>query len=382
MNLKRLLDLPGLLQKKSFFLFGPRATGKSFLIREQFPINVPVLNLLKSELYLLLSSRPYELEPIINSYEQQGLVVIDEVQRVPMLLHEIHRLIEERGIRFLLTGSSARKLREKNVNLLAGRAWEAQLFPLTRHEIPNFDLNRYLHFGGLPPVYLSEEPAEELGAYVHTYLQEEIQAESLVRKIPAFSRFLQLSALTSGEIMNFSKIANDAGIPVSTIREYYQILEDTFIGFMLPAWVKTIKRKPASTAKFYFFDLGVKNTLATIKNIEPQSDLYGQAFEHFIALELRAYLSYRRLSLPLSHWRSQQGCEVDFIVGDEFAIEVKTTNNVNEKHLKNLKSLQEENICKKYFLISHDRVNRKYGQIEVIYWQDFLDKLWQDTIFL
>ncbi len=168
----RILDLPKLLNKKSFFLFGSRATGKSFLIRHQFPKETPVLNLLRSELYLLLSAKPYQLESIIKSYKEHQLVIIDEVQRVPMLLNEVHRLIEEQHIRFLLTGSSARKLRKNDINLLAGRAWEASLFPLTSREIPDFKLERYLLYGGLPPIYGSEEPEEELVAYVDTYLRE------------------------------------------------------------------------------------------------------------------------------------------------------------------------------------------------------------------
>lgn len=380
MFLSRLLNLPSLLQKKSFFLFGPRATGKSSLIREQFTTDAPILNLLDSQLYLRLSASPYELESIIHAYPDHQIVIIDEVQRIPMLLNEVHRLIEEQKIRFLLTGSSARKLRQHHTNLLAGRAWEAHLFPLVSIEIPDFNLDRYLHVGGLPPVYLSAEPQEELIAYVHTYLQQEIQVEALVRRIPAFSRFLTVAALTSGQMLNFSTIASDTGVPVSTVREYYQILQDTFLGFLIPGWTKTVKRKALSTAKFYFFDLGVKNTLAAIKHLEPASDLYGQAFEHFVALELQAYISYRRLHLSLCYWRSRHGFEVDFIVGDAIAIEVKTTQQVGEKHLKGLHALAEENICQRYYLISMDRINRKLGVIEIIYWQDFLNKLWQDEI--
>lgn len=380
MFLTRLLNLPNLLKKKSFFLFGPRATGKSSLIRQQFQDNVPVLNLLDSRLFLRLNEAPYALESIIHAYPTHSTVIIDEVQRIPMLLNEVHRLIEEQKIRFLLTGSSARKMRQHHTNLLAGRAWEAHLFPLTSHEIPNFNLERYLQIGGLPPVYLSDEPQEELLAYVNTYLQQEIQMEALVRRIPAFSRFLTVAALTSGQMLNFSNIANDTGIPISTVREYYQILQDTFLGFLIPGWTKTIRRKPLSTTKFYFFDLGVKNTLAGIKHLEPASDLYGQAFEHFIALELQAYISYRRLHISLNYWRSSHGHEVDFIVGDTIAIEVKTTQQVTAKHLKGLYVIAEENICQKYYLISLDPINRKLDSIEILYWRDFLQRLWNDSI--
>ena len=378
--LQRMLNLEDLLKKKSFFLFGPRATGKSSLIDMQLPDTVPVINLLHSNLYLQLSANPSELEPMIRAHSDYRIVVIDEVQRVPMLLNEVHRLIEEAQIRFLLTGSSARKLKQDNINLLGGRAWTAELFPLTSNEIPNFDLERYLQYGGLPPVYLSEHPKEELHAYVSTYLKEEIQAESLVRKIPAFSRFLQTSALTSGKILNFSELANDTGIPVSTIREYYHILEDTFLGFMLPAWTKSVKRKAISTAKFYYFDIGVRNTLCNIKAIPPQSDLYGQAFEHFITCEVRAYLSYTRAMVPLSYWRSKHGAEVDLIIGDEVAIEIKTTSKVSDKHFKGLKLLAEENIFKQLILVSHDPINKKYDEYEALFWKDFLTALWAGKI--
>ena len=376
----RILNLEALLKKKSFFLFGPRATGKSYLIRKELAQSSVIIDLLRSELYLHLSANPHELESIINMHTDFQYVVIDEIQRIPMLLNEVHRLIEERGLIFLLTGSSARSLRQHAVNLLAGRAWEANLFPLTTAEIVDFNLDRYLQYGGLPAVYASENPHEELYAYVDTYLKEEIQAESLVRKIPNFSRFLKIAALTSGHILNFSSVSNDTGIPVSTVREYYHILEDTFIGFLVPAWTKTIKRKSVSTAKFYLFDCGVKHTLAGIKTLESASDCYGQAFEHFIALELRAYLSYRRLRLSLCYWQSQQHHEVDFIIGDDIAIEVKSTHKINDKHLKGIRLLMQENICQKYIVISHDPVSRKNDNVEIIFWKDFLKKLWEDKV--
>jgi len=307
--------------------------------------------------------------------------VIDEVQRIPGLLNEVHRLIEKKGIRFLLTGSSARKLRHNQANLLAGRARQAELFPLTTSEIPDFNLKRYLHFGGLPMVYQSDEPIDDLHAYVNVYLKEEIQAEALVRQLPSFIRFLNFSALTSGEMINFSNISSDAAVPASTVRDYYTILEDTFIGFMLPAWTKSLKRKPISTAKFYYFDIGVKNILSNITAIPEQSDLYGKAFEHFIALELRAYISYQRKHVSLNYWQAKSGQEVDFIIGDDIAIEVKSTKRTHDKHLKGLKILAEENICKKYYLISQDPLHRHVDNIDIMYWQDFLDALWQGEIF-
>ena len=381
MYLQRLLKISDLLKQKSFFLFGPRATGKTSLIREQLSANVLIINLLRSDMFLRLSADPSLLEEIIETRPNaETIIVIDEVQKVPILLNEVHRLIEEKKIRFLLTGSSARKLRKNDVNLLAGRAWEARLFPLTRSEIPDFSLPRYLNFGGLPSVYLSENPREELIAYVDTYLKEEIQAEAVVRKIQSFAKFLQISALTSGKLLNFSSLSNDVGIPAATIRENYQVLEDTLIGFLLPAWTKTQKRKAISTAKFYFFDVGVMHQLAEIYTVEPNTDVYGQAFEHFIAMELSAYLSYNRKNLTLSFWAAPNEREVDFIIGDDIAIEIKSTKSVNAKHLKGIKALQEEGICKKYFLVSFDKIHRIHEGIEIIHWENFLDLLWQNKI--
>lgn len=380
MYIQRTLDLMSLLKKKSYFLFGPRGTGKTYLIRQQLSASIPVINLLRSEIYLRLNNRPEELESIITAYKDYSIIVIDEVQRIPLLLNEVHRLIEERQIKFLLTGSSARKLKRGGANLLAGRAREAKLLPLTYHEIKNFNLQHYLLYGGLPMIYLSDEPREDLYAYIDTYLKEEIIAEAVVLKLQAFSRFLEMSAITSGTMINYANISNDVGISASTIREYYGILEDTFLGFSLPAYTKTKKRKAISTAKFYYFDLGVKNVLAQIDSLPLNTDVYGGLFEHFIALELRAYLSYRRLRKPLCYWQSKNGQEVDFIIGDDIAIEVKSSNNIQEKHLKGLKIFAEEALCEKYILVSQDKINRQQGNIMIVYWEDFLTALWQDQL--
>ncbi|MCH9644248.1 MAG: ATP-binding protein [Gammaproteobacteria bacterium] len=379
MYIKRFLDIKQLLKKKSHFLFGPRATGKSSLSKHQLDGKALIIDLLHSETHLRLMQNPSLIETMIEA-QNKSLVVIDEIQRNPELLNEVHRLIENKKITFLLTGSSARKLKHHSVNLLAGRAWQADLFPLTYHEYPNFNLDRYLQYGGLPLIALSKEPVEDLDAYVNTYLEQEIKAEALVQKLPAFSRFLLLAALTSGTTLNYSNIANDAGVTSATLKEYYQILEDTFIGFTVLPWQHSVKRKAISTARFYFFDTGVKNKLAQISHIPEQSDLYGQAFEHFVAMELRAYISYLRKKLPLCFWRTTQGHEVDFIIGDEVAIEVKSTKNVSGKHLKGLKHLMEEKKIKNYYLISRDTIPQKQDGISILPWNIFLDKLWAGEI--
>ena len=376
MELQRILNLPNLLSRKSFFLFGPRATGKSTLIKQQLSASATVIDLLDSRLYLRLLNSPHDLESIIHSDNKSGIVVIDEIQRVPELLNEVHRLIENKKLTFLLTGSSARKLRRGKANLLAGRVWEARLFPLTWKEIPDFNLERFLRYGGLPPVYLSKYPDEELDAYVNTYLKEEIMAEGLIRKLPPFSRFLHAAALINGEMINFSKLADDCQVPASTVTEYVGLLEDTLVGFLLPAWTESTKRKAISTGKFYFFDPGITHTLAGTQTLDRNSNLYGKSFEQFIGMEIRAYLSYKRRKLQFSYWRSTHGYEVDFLVGRETAVEVKASQKISQRDFKGLKALEEEKIFKNYILVSQDPINTRDNNFQALYWKKFLDNLW------
>lgn len=378
MELERLLNLADLLTRKSFFLFGPRATGKSTLIKRQLSGTATVIDLLDSRLYLRLLGSPHDLESIIYSGHKTGIVVIDEIQRIPELLNEVHRLIENKKITFLLTGSSARKLRRGKANLLAGRVWESRMFPLTWKEITDFNLDRFLHYGGLPAVYLSNYPDEELDAYVNTYLKEEIMAEGLIRKLPPFSRFLRSIALASGEMINFTKLANDCQVPPSTVTEYVGLLDDTLVAFLLPAWTESRKRKAISTAKFYFFDPGVTHILAGTKTLDRNSHLYGKSFEQFIGMEIRAYLSYRRKKRELTYWRSTHGYEVDFLIGTETAIEVKASQKVSGRDLRGLKALKEENIFKNYILVSQDPINTRDDNFQALYWEKFLDDLWAD----
>lgn len=383
MRFDRTLNLLELLHNKSFFLFGPRATGKTYLIRQQLTQHI-VLDLLRADIFLRLSQNPMDLEAMLQGRETSSspFVIIDEIQKIPPLLNEVHRLIEEKHIRFLLTGSSARKLKREQANLLAGRAWTAQLFPLTRTEIPHFDLARYLRYGGLPAVYASNYPEEELDAYVQTYLKEEILSEGLIRKIPPFSRFLKSAALSNGQPLNFTQIGSDAQVSPSTIREYYSILEDTLLGFLLEPWTHSKKRKAVQTAKFYFFDPGVTHTIVGTKVLERHTNLYGQSFEQFIGMELRAYLSYRRIKERLTFWRSQAGHEVDFLVGDYTAIEVKAAQHVTSRDLKGFRALQEEEVFKHFYMVSQDPIESKKDNITFLPWELFLDRLWQNKLEL
>ncbi len=375
---KRLLDLDKLLKKKSFFLFGPRSTGKSTLIEQCLPKAV-VYDLLDAETYQRLLKRPKILDE--ENPDATKLIVIDEIQKHPPLLDEVHRLIQKRGLKFLLTGSSARKLKRGSANMLAGRAWECSLFPLVFKEIPNFDLIRYVNRGGLPQVYDSDFYDEELKSYVGTYLREEIQAEALTRNIGAFAEFLDLMALSNAKEINYESLASDCQVSPSTLKSYIQILEDTLVGFTVSGFTQTKKRKAISRAKFYFFDIGVTNQLAHRGRIHAKSELFGEAFEHFIALEIRAYLSYARRDEKLCYWRSTSQFEVDFVIGGTVAIEVKATELVQSKHLRGLKALKEEGLTSRHIVVSQDTKCRIIEDgIEILPWKNFIELLWSDQI--
>ncbi len=375
----RILQLAPLLRRKSFFLLGPRSTGKSFLIREQLHADAFVIDLLKSDNFLRLSNRPSELADMIQA-SARSIVVIDEVQKLPPILDEVHRLIEETPTRFLLTGSSARKLRHGHANLLAGRAWQANLFPLVSPEIPDFDLQKYLTVGGLAQVYGAAEPHEELDAYVGTYLREEIQAEAAVRNVPRFGRFLTLAALGTGEVLNFANVARDIGISPSTVIEHYRILEDTLVGFFVEPWGQSKKRKEVTAAKFYLFDTGVTNALARIRTLERHSNLYGRAFEQFIAMELRAAISYQRSPARLAYWRTYDKDEVDFVIDDICAIEVKATQRTSDRDATSLRRLQDEKKIAAFFLVSQDPIERLNNGIRFIPYRRFLELLWSGDL--
>ncbi len=375
---QRKLNMLELLKKKSFMLFGARSTGKTTLIESQLH-GARVYDLLDDETFKMLLKRPKIIEE--EALDAKQLIVIDEIQKLPKLLDEVQRLIQKKNLRFLLTGSSARKLKHGGANLLAGRAWLAGLFPLSFSEIESFDLLTYLNTGGLPHIYGNSEALEELNAYVNVYLREEIQAESLVRQLGAFSEFLDMVALSNGQEINYASFASDCQISPSTLKNYFQILEDTLIGLKLPAYTKTKKRKAITRSKHYLFDIGVTRALAKRGEIVAYSELFGAAFEHFIVLEVRAYLSYNRLDKGMYYWRSLSQMEVDLIIEDEIALEIKSSGLVSEKHFKGLRALQEEKIHKRFIVVSTDSVKRIVaGGIEVYPWQLFLQELWTGKI--
>lgn len=368
----RLLDLEKLLSQKSHFLFGPRQTGKTFLIRQVLK-NARVYDLLDSSVYLALSRNPGRIAEELGPEDR--LVVIDEIQRIPELLNEVHRLIEASGVRFLLTRSSARKLRRGGVNLLGGRARTRYLHPLTYRELgDHFDLKRVVRSGLLPAIYFSKDPREDLKAYAGTYLQQEIVAEGAVRNIPAFSRFLRIAALCNSSIVNFTNVANDAQVARTTVYEYFEILKDTLILRELGAWRKSKKRKPLASSKFYFFDVGVTAALQE-REFRSGTPEFGEAFETYIMHELTCYRDYVS-GEPLSYWRSTSGFEVDFIIGDHTAIEVKAKETIAASDLKSLKALAEENKLKRYLCVSLEPRRRQVGEVSILPYQEFLDSLW------
>ena len=376
---KRTLNLKNLLNKKSFFLFGPRSTGKTTLIQQSLK-KAKMYNLLDSDIYTRLLKNPKLLEEE-NALTKNQIIVIDEIQKLPSILDEVHRLIQKKNCRFLLTGSSARKLKKGQSNLLAGRAWQAQLFPLCWAEIPQFDLIKYLNRGGLPMVYNSNYYQEELNSYISLYLREEIQNEVLTRNVQAFAEFLDLIALSNGQEINYDSFSRDLQVSPSTLKNYIEILNDTLLGFLLPGWTKTKKRKAISRSKYYLFDIGVTNTLCRRGKIQAKSELFGRSFEHFILLEMRAYLSYLRKNLSMYYWRSVSQAEVDLIVDNKVAIEIKSQSLIQDKHLKNLRLLKEEQLIKKYIVVSFDTDERiTQDKIHILPWQSFLKKLWQGKI--
>ena len=371
-SIRRIIKLHGLLEKKSHFLFGPRQTGKTYLIHREMS-DTRLYDLLDSSVFVALSQNPGRIGEELQGRTQ--FVVVDEIQRLPELLHEVHRLIESRGVRFLLTGSSPRKLRRGGVNLLGGRARTIYLHPFCWKELgEHYDLSRAARHGLLPPIYFSDDPLADLKAYSGSYLQEEIVAEGATRNVPAFSRFLHVAAQANGTVVNFTNIANDAQVPRTTVYEYFDILKDTLILHELPAWTISKKRKPLVSSKYYFFDVGVVASLQG-REFRAGTTEFGEAFETLLMHELICYRDYEKGD-PLSFWRSASGYEVDFIIGDHTAVEVKAKRNVGDSDLRSLRALAEEGKLKYYLCVALEPRRRTVGNITILPFAEFLGELW------
>jgi predicted AAA+ superfamily ATPase len=376
MRIKRILDLKAILGTRSAFLFGARGTGKTTCLLADLP-EAKIYDLLEEQTYLRLLRDSAVLDQ--ENPAGNALIVIDEIQKLPKLLDEVHRLITKKGHRFLLTGSSARKIKRSGANLLGGRARELHLMPLTWKEISaceRFDLNKMLNRGGLPMIWFSDDPTNDLRSYISLYLREEVAAEALTRRVDQFSRFLDVIALNCTEELHFQNLANDSGVKVKTLANYIEILEDTLIGFKVAPFEKTLKRKAITRSKFFLFDIGVTNALALRGLIAQESELFGKAFEHFIGLEIKAFLEYNQVDLSLCYWRTKTGFEVDFILGSEVAIEVKSTRFATVRHLKGLLALKEENLVKNFIVICQEPTERRIEGVRVVPWEQALQELW------
>ena len=370
---------------ESCFLWGPRQSGKSTLLRELFP-EAPCYDLLLAKEHRRLAAHPGLLAEECaalgwNRGNQPHPIIIDEVQKLPELLDEVHSLISKHGLRFILTGSSPRKLLRGGGNLLGGRAVRHEMFPLVSAEVPDLDLDRALNHGLLPRHYLSARPVALLQAYVGDYLREEVLAEALTRSLPTFQRFLEAAAFSNGQIVNFTSISREIGVAANTVRGYFEVLVDTLIATWVPAWTRRAKRRVIESPRLYFFDVGVVNDLAHRGRMSPGSVEYGAAFEHFLFMELRAHAGYRG-GLPISYWRTASGLEVDFILGNgQIAIEAKSGDTITSDHLKGLRAWKEEHPQSRCILVSRvPRARITEDKIEVLPWQHFLTMLWEDRI--
>lgn len=372
------MDVASVVQKKSCFLFGPRQCGKSSLVRETMP-DAHVFDLLSSDTFAHLARNS---NYIAETCRDTRPIVIDEIQKMPSLLDEVHRLIETKGKKFLLTGSSARKLRRGGVNLLGGRARIRNLHPFSAIELGNaFDLDKAINYGLLPGIWNSDEPEEDLAGYVTLYLEQEIAQEGATRNLPAFSRFLEIAALSSSEQINYQSIAVDAQIPRSTVQEYFKILKDTLLAREVPVWRKGRSRKTVETAKFYLFDTGVTRRLQGRKNLSPGTPEYGHAFESWILHELATCADTVHQDTEIAYWRTRTNLEVDFVVNGEVAIEAKATRNATKNDLRWLRAIGDEATFRHRILVSNEPRPREVDGIEILPWRNFIARLWNGELF-
>ena len=378
-TLNRTLNIE-LQRDQSAFLWGPRKTGKSTYLKQVFPESI-VYDFLKTDVTLDFIRNPALLREQLLADRTRAAaspVILDEVQKVPAILDEVHWLIENEGLNFILCGSSARKLIKGGANLLGGRAWRFEMFPFVFPEIKQFDLLRALNQGLIPSHYLQRNYQRSLRAYVQDYLKEEVFNEGLMRNIPAFSRFFEAMGYSHGELINYSNIARDCGVDAKTVKEYFQILIDTLLGAYVMPFKKRQGRQVISKAsKFYLFDVGVAGHLSKRKINEERGDQFGKALEHYIFMELNAHRSYLDLHYGIDFWRTKSGLEVDFILGGgEVAIEVKGTRRIDNTDMRALKAFMDEFKPRLGIIVSNEKKERLIGDILVLPWQNFLSRLW------
>ncbi|MCZ2101178.1 MAG: DUF4143 domain-containing protein [Chitinophagales bacterium] len=365
---------------ESLFLWAPRQTGKSTLLKALFP-QALVFDLLLSDEYERLRARPSLIREILLADPTIAVVIIDEVQRMPELLNEVHWLMVNTGTKFILSGSSPRRILRSDTNLLGGRALRYELFPLVSREIPDFDLMRALNNGLLPRHYLAKDARRMIASYVGNYLQDELIREAQIRNVSIFSKFLVSVAFSNAEMVNYTNIATDCGVSSNTVKSYFQILEETLIGRFVSVYQKRPKRRVIQAPKFYLFDVGLVNHLLKRGKILYKSESFGHAFEHFIYQEIYAHSHYSGLDYTISYWRTASQIEVDFILGEhEIAVEVKASENISSRHLKGLQAFMEEYTVKKAIVVCTEPRARMVDGIHILPWQDFLNQLWDGKL--
>ena len=368
-------------ENESIFLWGARQTGKSTLLQLLFP-NTRYIDLLKSDEFERYNRRASLLREELSLLQENELIIIDEIQKIPELLDEVQWLMTNKNHRFILSGSSARKLRRSGVNLLGGRAIRKHLYPFVSAEIPDFDLIKACNNGMMPRHYLVDDAGKRIHAYVGDYLQQEIKAEALTRNLKTFSRFMEIAALSNGEVVNYNNIASECGVSAPTVKEYFSILEETLIGYTIPAFTKNVKRRVIQSPKFYYFDVGIVNFLLRRRSLLPGSAEFGHAFEHLIMQELIAYIGYSESQHSLSYWRTTSGYEVDAVIGNaNVAIEIKSTEEVHSHHTRGLKAFSEEFPNSRLIIVSMHKYPRRMNEIDVIPAQHFLKMLWNGELF-
>ena len=377
------MDLP---PRQSAFLWGPRKTGKSTLLRKLFPQSAR-FDLLETRLLLEWTRAPWTLPEQVRALEpsvRAAPIIIDEVQKAPAVLDEVHRLIEGEGLRFVLCGSSARKLKRGRANMLGGRAWRFSLHPLTWPEIPAFDLLRALNRGLVPQHYDAADHRRTLAGYVDDYLKEEVFEEGLTRNVAAFARFFDALAFSHGEPLNYSNIARDCGVDSKTVREYFQILVDTLLGVFVEPFSRRRSRALITRApKFYLFDVGVAGHVAGRRIERPAGPEFGRALEHFVLMELLAWRAYRGVDVPVRYWRTKSGLECDFILGrdGEVAIEIKGGSSLRPREFKPIRAYMDEHRPRQAIIVCNENAPRRTSDgIWVLPWQRFLERLWGDEI--
>jgi len=379
----RLISLP---KNKSFFLFGQRGTGKSTLLKKLYGDKALVLSLLDSRLFLTLTNASWKIRELVKGRNaEQKIIVIDEIQKLPILLDEVHKMIEEEGLQFILTGSSARKLKRQGTNLLAGRAYEYKLYPLSYQELgKDFDLNETLHWGALPQVATERDNADKsefLYSYIDTYLREEIILEQVVRRLEPFSKFLQMAAQNNGDIVSYTNIAKDSGLSDVTIRNYFEILESTLIGFFLPVFHTSIRKRQRQSPKFYFHDLGVVRALTNQVNIGPlkQTYEYGTLFESFVINEFIKLNEYFRLRFKFSFIRVENDQEIDLVIekpgGAVILVEIKSTQQIKEEHVRTLDLMQRSFKDARSYCLSQDGERKQIGSVLCVPWNEGIEEI-------